>query len=30
VKFPVPLYQDLNGIQAPEKWRLSLGLTRAF
>lgn len=26
----VPLYQDLNGIQAPQDWRLSLALTQAF
>jgi hypothetical protein len=29
-EFAVPLYQDLNGIQAPEKWSLSVGLSRAF
>ena len=26
----VPLYQDLNGIQAPQDWRLSLSLSQAF
>lgn len=26
----VPLYQDLNGIQAPETWRLSLAVSQAF
>lgn len=25
-----PLYQDLNGIQLPESWRLSLALSQAF
>ena len=30
MEFAVPIYQDLNGIQAPEKWRLSLGLSRTF
>ncbi|ANU07088.1 transporter [Paraurantiacibacter namhicola] len=26
----VPLYQDLNGIQAPDQWRMALSLTKAF
>lgn len=26
----VPLYQNLNGIQAPEEWRLSVALSQAF
>lgn len=26
----VPLYQDLNGIQAPQDWRLSLSLSQTF
>jgi hypothetical protein len=26
----VPLYQDLNGIQAPQDWRFSLALSQAF
>jgi hypothetical protein len=26
----VPLYQDLNGIQAPQDWRFTLGLSRTF
>ena len=26
----VPLYQDLNGIQAPQDWRFTLGLSQAF
>lgn len=26
----VPLYQNLNGFQAPERWRLSFGISRAF
>lgn len=30
VEFAVPLYQDLNGIQLPESWRLSVALSRAF
>jgi len=29
-EFAVPLYQDLNGIQVPEKWRLSMGFSRTF
>ncbi len=29
-EFAVPLYQDLNGIQAPRKWRLSLSLSQTF
>lgn len=27
-EFSVPLHQDLNGIQAPQDWRLSLSLSR--
>ncbi len=30
VEFNVPLYQDLNGIQLPQDWRLSVALTRTF
>jgi hypothetical protein len=26
----VPLYQDLNGIQAPQDWRFTLGISQAF
>ena len=26
----VPLYQDLNGIQAPQDWRFTLGVSQAF
>jgi hypothetical protein len=26
----VPLYQNLNGIQAPQDWRFSLALSQAF
>jgi hypothetical protein len=26
----VPLYQDLNGIQAPQDWRFTLGLSQTF
>ena len=26
----VPLYQDLNGIQAPQDWRLTMALSQAF
>ena len=26
----VPLYQDVNGIQAPQDWRFTLGLSQAF
>jgi hypothetical protein len=26
----VPLYQDLSGIQAPQDWRFTLGLSQAF
>lgn len=26
----VPVYQDLNGIQVPQDWRLSIGLSRNF
>lgn len=26
----VPLYQDLNGIQAPDQWRLALAATKVF
>ena len=29
-EFAVPVYQDLNGIQTPEKWRLALGLLQTF
>jgi hypothetical protein len=29
-EFSVPLYQDLNGIQAPQDWRFTLGLSRTF
>ena len=29
-EFTVPLHQNLNGIQAPQKWRASLSLSRAF
>lgn len=29
-EFSVPLYQDVNGIQAPQDWRLSLSLSQAF
>lgn len=30
VEMAVPLYQNLNGIQLPENWRLSLSLSKAF
>jgi len=30
VELGVPLYQDLNGIQPPQDWRLSLALSRTF
>jgi hypothetical protein len=26
----VPLYQDLNGIQAPQDWRFTLGVSQTF
>lgn len=29
-EFSVPLYQDLNGIQAPQDWRFTLGLSQTF
>lgn len=29
-EFSVPLHQDLNGIQAPQDWRLALSLSREF
>jgi len=30
VEFGVPVYQDLNGIQLPEDWRLSVSLGHTF
>lgn len=30
VEAGVPLYQDLNGIQAPEKWRMAVSLSQTF
>lgn len=30
VEFGVPLYQDLNGIQLPEDWRVSVALSHTF
>lgn len=29
-EFALPLYQDLNGIQTPEDWQLSLSISREF
>lgn len=29
-EFALPLYQDVNGIQAPQDWRLSVSLSQAF
>jgi hypothetical protein len=26
----VPIYQDVNGIQLPRDWRLSLGISQIF
>ena len=30
LELAIPLHQDLNGIQAPRKWRLSLALSQTF
>lgn len=30
VEFGVPVYQNLNGVQMPQKWRLSMGLLQTF
>jgi len=29
-EFAVPVYQDLNGIQLPQDWRLSVGISQNF
>ena len=30
VEAGLPLYQDLNGIQLPESWRIAVSLSKAF